>query len=182
MQWCHCWWCWNYVMLETVVSHDQKRHAAYYLNCLYLWKTAMLFMILLATCNTATDTNSIMWHQHHWHHSHVTSNFDCLYPKNVMVTWRILVASCEPTSVPMAWHGKKSHVATHFYHLHLWNAIMPWTSSNTDTHTKALHDQRSYVAPHLDHLHTRKIMVLLTMPSASCDAGANVVTFCTSFW
>ena len=49
------------------------------------------------------------------------------------------------------------------------------------------HDQKSHVTPHFDHPYPRNEMVLFTMPSVSCDAGANDVTWpkkscCTSFW
>ena len=55
MQWCHWWCCWQYVMLESVVSHDQKRHVAYHFNCLYLRKTN----------NAICDVVGIMW-QWYW--------------------------------------------------------------------------------------------------------------------
>ena len=95
-------WCWSQW------CHMTKRDVVHIIfSCLYLKKTVMPFMMLLASCNTDTDPSGIMWHQHQWYHlmpmlvavmshgekSHVTSNFDCLDLGNVMVTLRMLIAS-----------------------------------------------------------------------------------------
>ena len=74
-----------------------------------------------------------------------------------------------PTSVHVAWHGKKCHVAPHFYHLYLRNAMMPLASSDTYIGTNAITWSKND-APHFAHLDIRNVMLLLTMPSASCDA------------
>ena len=91
------------------------------------------------------------------------------------------------------WHAmaRKSHGAAHFYHLDLMNANMPLASSDSDTGTNGITWPKENLQHHFDHLNMRNLMMLLTMPSASCDAdagpGANGVTWpkkscCTLFW
>ena len=57
-----------------------------------------------------------------------------------MVTLRMLTESCDANTSAngMAWQDKKSHVALHFYHFDLRNAVMPLTSRDTDTHTNGI--------------------------------------------
>ena len=69
----------------------------------------MPFLMLLASCDSDSDLNGIMQHQQWWHHmmqmpvaivshdqkSHVTSNFNSFDQKNVMVTLRLLITSCD---------------------------------------------------------------------------------------
>ena len=88
MQWCHLWYCWHYVMLQPMLSHDQRRYVASHFNCHYLRKRKMPFMMLLAWCDTDTDPIGIMWHQHQWNHMMPMS-------VNVMVTLKMLTAMCD---------------------------------------------------------------------------------------
>ena len=55
------------------------------------------------------------------------------------------------------------------------------------THTlvqMTLHDQKCHFTPHFDHLVISNVIVILTMPSASCDADAGVsgVTWLKSYF
>ena len=46
-------------------------------------------------------------------------------------------------------------------------------SSDTNTGSNV---QKSHAASHFDHLETRNVMLLLTMPSSSCDVDGTGVT------
>ena len=50
---------------------------------------------------------------------------------------------------------------------------MPLASVDTDTETNGITWPKSQFAPYCDHLDISNIMVLLTMPSVSCDADAS---------
>ena len=107
-----------------------------------------------------------------WPESHVTSNFECFDLKNIFVTLRILIASndANPSANGMTWQEKSCCTSL----------LSSWPKECNDAtgmkwhwywYWMALHDQNSYVVPHFDDVDTRNVMVLLTMPSTSCDAG-----------
>ena len=109
MQRC-CWWrFWQNVILVLIMPINQKRHVALHFDCLYLRNTIMPFMMLLTSCYTDSDPK---WHHVTpipvascnanasgncitWPKSLVTSNFDCLDPRNVMLPQTMLTASCD---------------------------------------------------------------------------------------
>ena len=74
-----------------------------------------------------------------------------------------------PTPVPMAWHGRECHVASHFCHLGQRNAMLLLASSVPDGCTNGITRLKGHFAPPFHHLDIRNIMVPLTMPSAKCD-------------
>ena len=80
-----------------------------------------------------------------------------------------------PTPVPMAWHGQKSHVAPHFYHLDIENAMMPFASNDTDTGTISITLPKIHFTPHFDHLGHNECRVILTMPQTSCNVDAGTM-------
>ena len=122
--------------------------------------------------------------------SHVTSKFDILDLWNVMVMLGMLAASCDDNTSAnaMAWQEMSCCISFLSSWPKAWNdAIeLKW---HWHWHQWTLHDHKGHLVCHFDHLDIRNVMVLLTMPSASCDAdaGANGVTLpkrscCTSFY
>ena len=122
---------------------------------------------------------------------HVASN--CDYPdlSNVMVTLRILTASCGTNMSASGMTLQERSCCTSFL------SSSPMECSDAFSikwqgHSNQWHYMTKNVILHLtDHLDIRNVMVLLTIPSASCDADAdadtNDVTWpkkscCTLFW
>ena len=136
----------------------KKRDIAYHCNCLYLRKIMIPFMMLLVSCDTDNEPSGIMWQQHQWHH---------MMPIPVAI---------------VSWDQKK--VISNVDCLDLSNSDI----ENPGHHVmptpllRAWHDQKSHVAPQFDHLDTRDVIVLLTMPSASCDVPWPKKFQCTSYW
>ena len=48
--------------------HMTKKCHIAYISIVHLRKTMLQFIMLLASCDTDTDPNGIMWHQHQWFH------------------------------------------------------------------------------------------------------------------
>ena len=86
----------------------------------------------------------------------------------------------------------KSHVAYHFDHLDLRNAVVPWTMPSASHHanTNAIgimacqcwckwHDmtKQSHVAPHFNCLELRNSVVAFSILVVPCDAKANSITW-----
>ena len=78
---------------------------------------------------------------------------------------------------------QKSHVASQFNYLDLWNAIVPLITSLASCDASAgINDvtwSKSPVVPHIDHIYLRNTMVPSMLLLASCDAdtGTNGITW-----
>ena len=170
IMWCLSQWC-----------HMTKRHM---LDIIL----SVLFMMMLTSCGTDTDANGIMWHHSQWHHmlpmpvanvshdhkSHITSNFDYLDLRNVIVTLRILTALCDGNTSANGMSWQEKPCCTSFLSYWPKECRMPVASSDSHWHQWHYLTKRSF-APPFYHLDTKNVMVLLTMSSASyaADASAN---------
>ena len=77
--------------------------------------------------------------------------------------------------LPVGSHDPKSHIASHFNHLDIWNLMDPLTVLSASCDANALpmvsDDQTCHVALHFDHYKLWNAMLSLMTPLASCDAG-----------
>ena len=80
----------------------------------------------------------------------------------------------------MAWHYQKSHVAPHFSHLDLTNAMVPLTMPSA-LHVACVNANgitlpNSHAIPYFNHFEIRNGMVPLMMPSALCNTDTSGIT------
>ena len=115
-----------------------------------MWPLVLMLVQVLALVPCATDSAiGVMWCQCQLHcitkKSHVASQFNCLLDlRNAMVPLMTPLTSCDASASGMQWcywwyhwhhvtlmlapmvlHDQKSHVAHHFDHLDLRNAVVP---------------------------------------------------------
>ena len=93
----HHWWChWYHVMLQPMVSHDQKSHTASHFNHLDL-RNAMVPLMTPSASLDATDiANSITWRK-----GHVAPHFDHQDLRNAMVA---LMMHWHHMTLRQQWH------------------------------------------------------------------------------
>ena len=78
-----------------------------------------------------------------------------------------------PTLVPVKWYDQISHVLPHFNLLDLRNAMVPLTVPSASQvaylNPNGSTRPKGHATPHIHHFGIGKWMVLLMIPSASCD-------------
>ena len=78
-----------------------------------------------------------------------------------------------PMLVPFVSHDPQSHIALHFNHLDLRNAVMSLALCNADVNTNGVTGPKSHGIPHFSCLDVRNVMMALITPSVPCDPDTN---------
>ena len=121
----------------VMASHDQKSKVAPHYSHLDLRNAVVPLTVLLAS--GGTSANGVTWPQKSCCNSFISSlpeKCNGIIDYIVNITWY----------QPMASHDQKSHVAPHYSHLDLRNAMVPLTMLSTahdaNTVSVASHDQK----------------------------------------